>query len=109
MSRNHRNRKRDGWIEKKRAKNDEHNAKHNEWYKKYFTLADIVEILQSHPADCVFELNAPQNIVDRLSVRPRGEWLLSLGEDFRKCVLHSIIYWPEIKLDRRTEYGIKVE
>jgi hypothetical protein len=109
MSRNHRNRKRDWWIEKKRAKNDEHNAKHNEWYKKYFTLADIVEILQSHPADCVFELNAPQNIVDRLSVRSRGEWLLSRREEFVNCFIQSEIYCPHEGVDRRAEYSMKVE
>ena len=35
----------------------------------YFTEDDIAPVLAMHPAECIFELDAPKNIVARLSAR----------------------------------------
>jgi hypothetical protein len=93
-----------GGFKKKRASR---NGWTDEWLENYFTLDEVVGALQAHPTDCVFELGAPQNILDRLSVRPRGEWLSS--KEFKNCFIQSEIYCPHECVDRRAEYGMKVE
>ena len=89
---------------------------------KYFTIEDIVGVLQLHDPCCVFELDAPKNIVERLSKRTKNEWLPWLGllpekrndeqkslhEEFKMCWQLSEIYCPHEGIDRRSEYGIGV-
>ena len=85
----------------------------------YFDEAYIRDILSMHPAECVFELDAPRNIVQRLSVKTKHEWFEGLrykGDDeqqrkglqeFRACWTASEIYCPHEGIDRRAELGIK--
>ena len=76
----------------------------------YITYDLVVEFLKKHPAQCVFELDAPTKIFNRLqaagfrtlddvenSARPNA---------FRECWHPSIIYDPSMKIDRRGEYGM---
>jgi hypothetical protein len=76
-------------------------------------------MLALHPAECVFELDAPQNIVQRLSVKTKHEWFEGLrykGDDeqqlkglqeFRACWTASEIYCPHEGIDRLAECGVK--
>ena len=85
----------------------------------YFTYEQVVEFLQMHPAECVFELDAPRNIVQRLSVKTKHEWFEGLrykGDDeqqlkglqeFRACWTASEIYCPHEGIDRLAECGVK--
>ena len=76
----------------------------------YITYDLVVEFLRKHPAQCVFELDAPTRIFNRLqaagfrtlddvenSARPNA---------FRECWHPSIIYDPSSNIDRRGEYGM---
>jgi hypothetical protein len=85
----------------------------------YFDEAFIRDLLAQHPAECVFELDAPRNIVQRLSVKTRHEWFEGLrykGDDeqqlkglqeFRACWTLSEIYCPHEGIDRLAECGVK--
>jgi len=85
----------------------------------YFDEAFIRDLLAQHPAECVFELDAPRNIVQRLSVKTRHEWFEGLrykGDDeqqlkglqeFRACWTASEIYCPHEGIDRLAECGVK--
>ncbi len=87
--------------------------------KEYFDLKHVKDILKMHPAECVFELDAPQKILERLSKHPKDYWF-SFGkyytgiegekrrtEEFRACWQASEIYCPHEGIDRRKEYGIE--
>jgi len=85
----------------------------------YFDEAFIRDLLAQHPAECVFELDAPRNIVQRLSVKTKHEWCKGLrykGDDeqqlkglqeFRACWTLSEIYCPHEGIDRLAECGVK--
>ena len=85
----------------------------------YFDEAFIRDVLAQHPAECVFELDAPRNIVQRLSVKTKHEWYEGLrykGDDeqqlkglqeFRACWTASEIYCPHEGIDRLAECGVK--
>ena len=85
----------------------------------YFDEAFIRDLLAQHPAECVFELDAPRNIVQRLSVKTKHEWFEGLrykGDDeqqrkglqeFRACWTASEIYCPHEGIDRLAECGVK--
>jgi hypothetical protein len=85
----------------------------------YFDEALIRDILTQHPAECVFELDAPRNIMQRLSVKTKHEWYEGLrykGDDeqqlkglqeFRACWTASEIYCPHEGIDRLAECGVK--
>jgi len=85
----------------------------------YFDEEHIREVLAQHPAECVFELDAPRNIVQRLSVKTKHEWYEGLrykGDDeqqrkglqeFRACWTASEIYCPHEGIDRLAECGVK--
>ena len=76
----------------------------------YITYDLVVKFLQKHPAECVFELDAPTKIFNRLQAA--GFHTLDDVENparpnaFRECWLPSIIYDPSSKIDRRGEYGM---
>ena len=85
----------------------------------YFDLKQVKDVLRHHPVECVFELNAPQKIVERLSKHPKAYWF-SEGkyytniageklrtEEFRSCWHQSEIYCPHENIDRRKEYGVE--
>ena len=87
--------------------------------KEYFDLDHVKSILRLHPAECVFELDAPQKILERLSQHSKDYWF-SFGkyyinieqekqrlEEFRACWQLSEIYCPHEGIDRRSEYGVE--
>ena len=98
-------------------------ARYNDEYfvdkYEYFDEAYIRDLLAQHPAECVFELDAPKNIVQRLSVKTKHKWCKGLqlkGDDeqqrkilqeFRACVIASEIYCPHEGIDRLAECGVK--
>jgi len=74
----------------------------------YYDEEHIRRVLKLHPAECVFELDAPQNIMQRLSVRPVAEWHTDEHiDEFRECWHLSEIYCPHEGVERLAEYGIK--
>lgn len=74
----------------------------------YFTLEDISPVLAMHPSDCIFELDAPKKIVERLSIRTKNEWLTVENQDeFKQCWQLSEIYCPHEGIDRLAECGVK--
>jgi ssDNA-specific exonuclease RecJ len=76
---------------------------------KPIPLDEIKFVLSKHHWECVFELDAPQKIYDRLKIRSRAYWM-SVGnlDEFRNCFIQSEIYCPHENVDRRSEYGINV-
>ena len=78
---------------------------------EYFTIKDVKSILKLHPSECVFELDAPQKIVERLSIKTVNEWLRFCGgnelhEQFKACWVASEIYCPHEGIDRLAECGV---
>ena len=78
---------------------------------KYFTIKDVKSVLALHPSECVFELDAPQKIVERLSIKTVNEWLRIRGgnelhEQFKACWQASEIYCPHEGIDRLSECGV---
>lgn len=68
----------------------------------------IGKVLMLHPAECVFELDAPRKIMQRLSVRPITEWhMAEHGDEFRECWHQSEMYCPHEGIDRLAECGVK--
>jgi len=68
----------------------------------------VREVLTLHPAECVFELDAPRKIVQRLSGKTVNWWIkMENREEFRACWEASEIYCPHEGIDRRAELGIK--
>jgi hypothetical protein len=97
-------------------------ARYNDEYfvynDEYFDEALIRNMLAMHPAECVFELDAPRTIVQRLSVKTKHEWMELLQhngdeqhrkgqQEFRACFTASEIYCPHEGIDRLAECGIK--
>jgi len=73
----------------------------------FFDEKRVRGVLELHPVECVFELDAPRRIMQRLSVRPVGGWLRDENRDeFRECWQLSEIYCPHEGIDRRAEYGM---
>ena len=79
---------------------------------KYFTIDEVKAVLRMHPTECVFELDAPHKIFERLSVKTRAEWLPFFGytaekhDEFKRAWQLSEIYCPHEGIDRRNEYGM---
>lgn len=79
---------------------------------KYFTIEHIEGVLKLHDPCCIFELDAPKKIVERLSIRTINEWFpctnhtQELFEEWKMCFQLSEIYCPHEGIDRRSEYGI---
>jgi hypothetical protein len=68
----------------------------------------IKSILELHPSECVFELDAPKNIAERLSGKTMDEWLMKQNRDeFKACWNASEIYCPHEGIDRLAECGVK--
>jgi len=87
-------------------------------YNIYFDKDFIRALLAQHPAECVFELDAPQNIEQRLSVKTKHEWHESFRyqddeqlrknlQEFRACWHLSEIYCPHEGIDRLAECGVR--
>jgi hypothetical protein len=74
----------------------------------YFTEDIIKNILEKHPSECVFELDAPKNIAERLSGKTKNEWFERQNRDaFRACFHASEIYCPHEGINRLAECGVK--
>ncbi len=74
----------------------------------YFTLDDIAPVLAMHPAECIFELDAPKKILERLSTRTKKEWLTAKNHnEFKQCWQLSEIYCPHEGINRLSECGVK--
>jgi hypothetical protein len=74
----------------------------------YFDEEHIRGVLALHPAECVFELDAPKKIAQRLSGKTASWWIkIENREAFRACWTASEIYCPHEGIDRRAELGIE--
>ena len=74
----------------------------------YFDEKHIREVLKLHPAECIFELDAPRKIAERLSGKTASWWIEKENcEEFKKCFTASEIYCPHEGIDRLAECGVK--
>ena len=74
----------------------------------YFDEKHVRGVLALHPAECVFELDAPRKIAQRLSSKTVSGWMkLENQKEFKACFVASEIYCPHEGIDRRAELGIK--
>jgi hypothetical protein len=65
-------------------------------------------VLALHHAECVFELDAPKKIVERLSGKTVTEWLkMKHREEFKACWTASEIFCPHEGIDRLAECGVR--
>ena len=74
----------------------------------YFDEKHVSEVLALHPAECVFELDAPRKIMQRLSGKTASWWVEKENrEEFKKCWTASEIYCPHEGIDRLAECGVQ--
>ena len=74
----------------------------------YFDEKHVRGVLALHPAECIFELDAPQKIAQRLSSKTVSWWTNpENGKEFRKCWTASEIYCPHEGIDRLAECGVR--
>ena len=75
---------------------------------EYFTVEHIRKVLALHPVECIFELDAPRKIAQRLSSKTALWWIENENrKEFIACWHASEIYCPHEGIDRRAELGIK--
>jgi hypothetical protein len=75
----------------------------------YITYDHVVEVLQIHDFHCVFELDAPLKIFNRLmdaGFYTSDDITWGRNKEFRECWHLSEIYCPHEGIDRRSEYGM---
>ena len=85
-------------------------ATYNVYYDPhgYFDEEHIRGVLAKHPAECIFELDAPRKIAQRLSGKTASWWITKENiAEFRKCFTASEIYCPHEGIDRLAECGVK--
>lgn len=81
--------------------------------KKGFSLEFIKGILAMHPSECVFELDAPAKILQRLNERGLNDFDIFSKENkdkrpaWRQCWFESEIYCPHEGINRLAECGVK--
>jgi hypothetical protein len=75
----------------------------------YITYELVVEFLQMHPVECVFELDAPAKIFTRLMEAGfyTATDAVTRSKEFKECWTLSEIYCPHEGIDRLAECGIK--
>jgi hypothetical protein len=74
----------------------------------YFDEEHIRGVLELHPAECIFELDAPRKIAQRLSGKTASWWIEPENrEEFKKCFTASEIHCPHEGVDRLAECGVK--
>ena len=86
---------------------------------KYFTPKMVAEVLELHDVHCVFELDAPRKIAERLQHRTWDEWHgfkrdwdiyeKTILPEFKRCFQLSEIYCPHEGVDRRAELGVSTD
>jgi hypothetical protein len=72
----------------------------------YITYDLVEEFLQMHPAECVFELDAPLKIFTRLMAAgfyTSDDLTRERSKEFRECWTLSELYCPHEGIDRLTE------
>jgi hypothetical protein len=78
-----------------------------------FTLDHIGKVLARHPSECVFELDAPTKILQRLNDRGLNDFDYILNGDkeliarWKQCWVESEIYCPHEGINRLAECGVK--
>ena len=75
----------------------------------YFTYKLVVEFLQMHPVECVFELDAPAKIFTRLMEAGfyTATDAVTRSKEFRECWTLSEMYCPHENIDRLAECSVK--
>jgi len=74
----------------------------------YFDEEHVRGVLALHPAECIFELDAPRKIVQRLSGKTVDWWIkIENREEFKECFTASEIFCPHEGIDRLAECGVK--
>ena len=74
----------------------------------YFDEKHVRGVLALHPAECVFELDAPRNIVQRLSGKTVSWWIKPENiAEFKSHWVASEIYCPHEGIDRLAECGVR--
>jgi hypothetical protein len=74
----------------------------------YFDEQHVRDVLELHPADCIFELDAPRKIAERLSSKTVDWWIkMENREEFKKCFTASEVYCPHEGIDRLAECGVQ--
>lgn len=91
---------------------------------KYYTPEYVGSVLALHDWECVFELDAPRKIAERLQHRTRDEWegrtpngswldwdiyVKTIIPDLKRCFQLSEIYCPHEGIDRRAELGVSTD
>jgi hypothetical protein len=85
-------------------------ATYNVYYDPHghFDEEHICGVLKLHPAECIFELDAPRKIAERLSGKTASWWIEKENlPAFRECFTASEIYCPHEGIDRLAECGVK--
>jgi|688.fasta_scaffold299521_4 hypothetical protein len=74
----------------------------------YYSIDEIRDILSNQDCNCVFELNAPEKLLNRLSIYTKGEWFSKEHIDqFRESFKQSILYCLNLGIDRINKSGDK--
>jgi len=79
---------------------------------KFFTLDEIKFALAHHDKDCIFELNAPEKILARLSIKPRSKWMPFWScteekiKELQDCFIQSEIFCPHEGVNRLAECNV---
>ena len=74
----------------------------------YFDEKHVRGVLALHPAECIFELDAPRKIAQRLSSKTVSWWTNPENrKEFKACFIASEIYCPHEGIDRLAECGVK--
>ena len=74
----------------------------------YFDEKHVRGVLAKHPVECVFELDAPRKIAQRLSSKTVSGWMkLENQKEFKACFVASEIYCPHEGIDRLAEGGVR--
>lgn len=90
---------------------------------KYYTPEYVGSVLALHDWECVFELDAPRKIAERLQHRTKDEWLgytpnsvfdwdiyeKTILPEFKRCFQLSEIYCPHEGIDRRVELEVSTD
>jgi hypothetical protein len=85
-------------------------ATYNVYYDPhgYFDEEHIREVLKLHPAECIFELDAPRKIAQRLAGKTADWWIQKENVPaFKTAFQASEIFCPHEGIDRLAECGVR--
>lgn len=72
-----------------------------------WTIDAVKYALSRHHWDCVFELDAPQKITQRLRKKTKDQWYKDI-KGLQACFIQSEIYCPHEGVDRTKEIGVSL-